>query len=156
VQEPVEKPEEPQRREGYREMRTPMPSLYYNGPNCSPVARKFGARRDRHRSAVLPGCCIADFQSASVGTIRTQQSRRASADWKWAIQQVGNLRYFGCGFAALRSSRLWGSMFSRRLCTRECERRWQVNQNGRLRFVKPPRLLLWSKSRSVCAVKGIP
>jgi hypothetical protein len=45
----------------------------------------------------------ADFQSAvarisnpqSVRNFRTQQLRDSSADWKSAIQQVGNLRYAG-------------------------------------------------------------
>jgi len=33
----------------------------------------------------------------------------AAADWKSAIQQIENLRYFGCGEGALRSAKTDGN-----------------------------------------------
>src|SRR5258708_2509159 len=53
------------------------------------------------RSAGFRPAVSQGFQPAGLQHFHTRLGFRESADWKSAIQQVGNLRYFGCGAAGL-------------------------------------------------------
>jgi hypothetical protein len=67
-----------------------------NFPQVGRAGQSSGLEGRRHyRSADFPVCCFAEFFSAD------RVNLPAPADWKSAMQQVGNLRYSGCGSGAL-------------------------------------------------------
>src|ERR1041385_2168509 len=89
------------------------------------------------RSAGFLTCCIADFQSADATNFQCHTIRPRRADWKSAIQQIGNLRYGRARLSDYRASSISSCVIGRPVAGTSGRRRcaWgrTVNRSARCR-----------------------